>query len=143
MKWKKDPPEPATSRPEIPSTTASSGDQPRQAMIESSISIQGNISGQGDLVIEGRIQGAIQLENHNVTVGRAARVEADIHGKRICIDGEVKGDLFGDEVVIRESGRVEGNATAARVTLENGCSFRGTIDMRSASTAPVAAAGDA
>ena len=40
------------------------------------------------------------------------------------------GDLVGDEVLIRKTGRVEGNAKAPRVTLENGCHFRGSIDMK-------------
>ena len=100
------------------------------ATIGPSIAIKGDISGDEDLVIEGRVEGAVQLGRHNVTVASSGQVTADIHGKRICVDGKVVGDLFGDEVVIRESGRVQGNATAPRVTLENGCRFRGSIDMK-------------
>lgn len=81
-------------------------------------------------MIEGQVEGAIQLRQHNVTVGTSGRVTADIHGKRICIEGQVTGDLLGEEVMIRKSGRVEGNAKAPRVTLENGCNFRGSIDMK-------------
>lgn len=100
------------------------------ATIGPSISIKGDISGGEDLVIEGRVEGAIQLRECDVTVGSNGRVTADIHGKRIYIDGEVTGDLVGDEVLIRKSGRVEGNAKAPTVTLENGCHFRGSIDMK-------------
>ena len=57
---------------------------------------------------------------------------ANIHGKRICVDGQVTGDLFGAEILIRKSGQVNGNASAPRVTLENGCHFRGNIDMKPA-----------
>lgn len=106
------------------------------AMIGPSISIKGDISGQEDLLIEGRVEGAIQLRQNNVTVGSSGRVTADIHGKRICIEGEVKGDLLGEEVMIRKSGRVEGNAKAPRVTLENGCNFRGSIDMKPTNDEP-------
>ena len=95
-----------------------------------SISIKGDITGDEDLLIEGRVEGMVQLRRHNVTVASSGRVTADIHGKRICIDGEVTGDLLGDEVLIRKSGRVQGNAKAPRVTLENGCQFRGSIDMK-------------
>ncbi len=100
------------------------------ATIGPSISIKGDISGDEDLRIEGTVEGAVQLRRHNVTVASSGRVTADIHGKRICIDGKVVGNLSGDEVVIRKSGRVQGNAKAPRVTLENGCQFRGSIDMK-------------
>ena len=104
--------------------------QNQAATIGPSISIKGDISGNEDLLIEGRIEGAIELRDNNVTVGSSGRVTADIRGKRICIDGEVTGDLFGDEILIRKSGQVNGNARAPRVTLDNGCHFRGNIDMR-------------
>ena len=100
------------------------------ATIGPSISIKGDITGREDLLIEGQVEGAIQLRECDVTVGTNGRVTADIHGKRIYVDGEVTGDLVGEEVLIRESGRVQGNARAPRVTLENGCHFRGNIDMK-------------
>ena len=107
----------------------------RGATIGPSISIKGNITGSEDLLIEGRVEGAIELRDNNVTVGCDGRVTADIHGKRICVEGEVKGDLFGDEILIRRSGQVIGNARAPKVTLDNGCHFRGNIDMNPASSA--------
>ena len=117
-----DPPQPRPSEPVRPPVQA--------ATIGPSIAIKGDISGEEDLFIEGRVEGSIKLRQHNVTVGTSGRVSADIHGKRICIEGQVKGDLLGEEVTIRKSGRVEGNAKAPRVTLENGCNFRGSIDMK-------------
>ncbi len=142
--WKKNelaedsPPQPAarTSPPvahSTPSKPVSTTPGPA-AILGPSITVKGDITGDEDLLIEGTVEGAIQLRQHNVTVGRNGRVVADIHGKRICIDGEVKGDLLGDEILIRKSGRVEGNAKAPRVTLENGCNFRGSIDMKPAPT---------
>ena len=111
------------------------------ATIGPSILIKGDISGDEDLLIEGQVEGAVKLGQHNVTVAPSGRVTANIHGKRICVDGQVVGDLVGDEVVIRESGRVEGNAKAPRVTLENGCQFRGSIDMKPKNGAGKASAG--
>lgn len=99
------------------------------ATIGPSISIQGDISGEGNLVIEGRVHGGIDLRQHEVTIGRSGQVEADVKAKRICVEGSVKGNLFGEEVIVRESGQVDGDATAPQVTLENGCQFRGKINM--------------
>lgn len=142
--WKKNAPTspaPGLSPRSHPRTPSGRVTAPGQTTIGPSISIRGDIRGDGDLLIEGRVEGAIELRQSTVTIGSGARVEADIHGKRICIDGEVLGDLYGEEVVIRESGRVTGNANAARVTLENGCSFRGAIDMQTGGKKDAAPAG--
>ncbi len=140
--WKKHEPKPATPQPAASSTPQFSASprqgagSPRTATIGPSISIRGDICGEGDLLIEGQVEGGIRLRQHDVTVGRSGRVEADVHGKRICVEGQVKGDLFGEEVVIRKSGRVEGNATAPRVVLEDGCNFRGEINMKPGKPSP-------
>ena len=69
-------------------------------------------------------------KNNNITVGRNGRIKADIYGKVISIEGEVEGNLFGDEkIVLRQSGVVRGNMTAPRVNLEDGAKFKGSIDM--------------
>lgn len=108
---------------------ASRRDQ-RLARLGPSISIKGSLSGAEDLLIEGVVEGEISLKENSVTVGSEGRVKADVFSKSICIEGQVEGNLFGEEqIVIRKSGRVEGNLTAPRVTLENGAKFRGSIDM--------------
>ena len=100
------------------------------ATIGPSISIKGDLSGKEDLLIQGRVEGGITLKQNNVTVGREGKVQADIHGRSIRVEGEVRGNLYGEEdVVIRQSGAVQGNIVAPRVTLENGSKFKGSIDM--------------
>lgn len=121
---------PAPKKPTATATATQTTTPTTTATIGPSISIKGDISGRENLLIEGQVEGAIELRECDVTVGSKGRVTADIHGKRIYVDGEVTGDLVGEEVLIRKSGRVEGNAKAPRVTLENGCHFRGSIDMQ-------------
>lgn len=134
--WKKKDSEPeppglpqSPQMPSRPAARSAAGAAERKAIIGPSITVKGDIDGEGDILIEGRVEGGIRMRRHDVTVGRNGRVVADIRGKRICVEGQVKGDLFGEEVVIRGSGRVEGNASAGRVTLEQGCHFRGSINM--------------
>jgi cytoskeletal protein CcmA (bactofilin family) len=99
-------------------------------MIGPSIKIKGNLSGNEDLVIQGRIDGEVLLKRNQVTVGPNGKVKANIHGKSICVEGEVRGDLVGsEEVIIRASGKVQGNIVSPRVTLDNGSKFKGSIDM--------------
>lgn len=100
------------------------------ASIGPSITVKGDISGEEDLLVQGQVEGTIDLKRNHVTVGKHGRVKADIHGRVIDVQGEVEGNLLGDEqVVVRQSGAVRGNITAPRVSLEDGANFKGTIDM--------------
>jgi cytoskeletal protein CcmA (bactofilin family) len=108
-----------------------------RAMIGPTIHIEGSLSGQEDLIIEGRVEGKIELRQHNVTVGKNGKVKADIYGKTITIEGEVQGNLYGEEqLVIRHTSTVRGNITAPRVRLEDGSNFKGSIDMSPKETSP-------
>ncbi|MCH9649570.1 MAG: polymer-forming cytoskeletal protein [Deltaproteobacteria bacterium] len=126
---------PLASSPSAPAPLPSRKDSQAQpsrgaATIGPSIVIKGDVSGQEDLIIEGTVEGEVSLRKHNVTVGRTGKAKADIYGKNIRVEGEVRGNLFGEEaVVIHETGSVAGNITAPRVSLENGSTFKGSIDM--------------
>ena len=115
------------------STPAGSG---RTALIGPGIHINGEISGDENLVIEGRVDGKIRLDLHQVEVGQSGCVKADISAKVIKIAGEVRGDITGTEkVIISRSGNVHGNIVAPRMTLEDGAIFKGSIDMDPGETA--------
>ena len=95
---------------------------------------KGDLTGEEDLLIEGQLEGEVVVRQHSVTVGRSGRLTADVYGKRVVVEGEVAGNLYGmDEVVIRQAGAVQGSAVSPRVTIESGATFRGQIDMQSAS----------
>jgi cytoskeletal protein CcmA (bactofilin family) len=99
-------------------------------MIGPSIVIKGTVSGDEDLVVQGKVEGTIDLRDHEVSVGQSGKVHADINAKVVKVDGEVSGDISGNEkVVISKSGNVRGNIVAPRVTLEDGAIFKGSIDM--------------
>jgi len=127
--WKKTKDE--NSKPESPPLGKSPIEQSKeQAVIGPSISIKGELSGEEDVVIQGRVEGTIDLKKNNVTVCRTGHIKADIYGKVISIEGEVQGNLFGEEkIVVRESGVVRGNMRTPRYSLEDGAKFQGSIDM--------------
>lgn len=123
---------PASGATRATSTTSYSnaGSGSVAATIGSSIHIQGDISGAESLVIYGKVEGKISLQNNDVTVGKSGQINADIHAKIIRIEGEVNGDIAGEEkVVITSTGRVRGNIVTPRMTLEDGAKFKGSIDM--------------
>lgn len=130
--WKKTetPHEPAPQPMQPPARPQPSRRREEVATIGPSITINGDLTGGEDLLIQGKIEGKVLLKKNDVTVGKEGRVKADIHGRSVRVEGEVQGNLYGaEEVVIRASGRVQGNLVAPRVTLENGSQFKGSIDM--------------
>jgi cytoskeletal protein CcmA (bactofilin family) len=112
-----------------PSTSAKSGAQ-EPATIGSSIVIHGDVTGEEDLVVDGSIEGTVNFKDNNLVVSVNGRVTANINARIIRVDGEVKGELYGSEqVVISPSGKVKGDIRAPRVVLEDGCTFKGSVDM--------------
>jgi len=130
--WKRTEEETETPyQPSAPNPPRPAAAEPRgRAVIGESIRIEGDVSGEEDLLVQGQVDGKIDLPKNNVTIGSPGRVKADIHGRSISVEGKVQGNLFADEqVVVRESGEVRGNITAPRVSLEDGAKFKGSIDM--------------
>ena len=100
------------------------------ASIGSTIHIKGDVSGEEDLTIHGHVKGNVNLKGHNVIIGKSGHVEANIEARHITVEGELRGDMNGDEkVIIRATGNVHGNIIAPRVTLEDGALFKGSIEM--------------
>lgn len=98
--------------------------------IGSTIHIKGDVTGDEDLIIHGHVEGTVNLKDHNVIIGRKGKVDANINARQIVVEGELNGDLNGEEkVVIRETGNVLGNVISPRVTLEDGAMFKGSIEM--------------
>lgn len=102
----------------------------RSAAIGPSITIEGLLKGEEDVVVEGRIKGTVELKKNTLTIGSQSTIEAQVFAHSIDVDGTVNGDLYASErISIRKSARVKGNIVAPRVSLEDGARFQGAIDM--------------
>jgi cytoskeletal protein CcmA (bactofilin family) len=105
-----------------------------RAVIGPSISIKGDVTGSEDLLIQGKVDGSVTLDHHAVGVGSEGRVNANIIGRIITIEGRVEGDLTAEEqIILRGSAQVHGDIKAPRVVLEDGATFRGLVDMGASS----------
>ena len=99
-------------------------------MIGPGVKIEGQITSDENLVIEGKVNGSIIAKNHEVTVGKSGSLNANISANVVSVEGMVKGDISGAEkVVISKTGNVLGNIQSPRVTLEDGAKFKGSIEM--------------
>jgi cytoskeletal protein CcmA (bactofilin family) len=131
-------PEPHVSSP--PAARAPAARVREHATIGSTISIMGDLSGEEDLLIEGKLEGKIECRSHSITIGKGGRIKGDIYGKIITVEGNVEGNLYGDEQLsVKQSGTVRGNIIAPRVALEDGANFKGSIDMSPKDRSPVIA----
>ena len=124
----------------IPKTTPNTFQSRSAAMIGQTIKIKGTITGSENLVIEGQVEGSVDLKGNDLTIGENGQVSADLAAKVVNVQGQVDGDISGSEkVVVSKTGRVTGNITAPRVTLEDGAKFKGSIDMDPGDSAKVSA----
>ncbi|HSH42487.1 MAG TPA: polymer-forming cytoskeletal protein [Arenicellales bacterium] len=114
----------------------------RRSVLSPSIAVKGDISGTEDLVLEGKMEGTINLPKNEILIGPDGQVKADLTAMKVSIEGRVTGDIRGSErVVIKHSGKVEGNIVAPRVVLEDGCQFKGSVEMNTDASASGASAG--
>ena len=100
------------------------------ATIGRSITINGEVTGDEDLLIQGKVEGSIELKQQSITVGQEGRVTASITGRVIVVEGQVEGDLKAEEqAVLKATAKVQGDIAAPRVVLEDGATFSGGVDM--------------
>ena len=100
------------------------------ARLGPSLNVKGEISGNEDLVIEGSVEGLVQLDGHKLTVGVSAKVTADIIAREVVVYGTVKGNLQAkNRIEIKKDGSVNGDLTTARIVIEDGAYFRGSIEI--------------
>ncbi len=107
-----------------------SDQQNRGAIIGPSIQIDGTLKGDEDLLIQGKVDGTVELKKNSVTIGESGEVKADIFAHTVIVEGQVEGKIVGSEqVVMRKTAKIRGTLIAPRVMLEDGARFNGTIDM--------------
>ena len=100
------------------------------ARLGASLHIKGEITGNEDLVIEGSVEGLIQLGEHKLTVGASAKLTADIIAREMVVYGTVKGKLQAkSRIEIKKDGSVNGDLMTARIVIEEGAYFKGSIEI--------------
>jgi cytoskeletal protein CcmA (bactofilin family) len=105
--------------------------QVERAHIGRSVVVKGELDGSEDLVIDGYVEGKIELRDHTLTIGANGRIKAQVFAKAVIVLGELTGNISAAErVEIREDGAVDGDIVSPRVAIAEGAHFRGSIDMQ-------------
>jgi cytoskeletal protein CcmA (bactofilin family) len=84
------------------------------ANIGKSISIKGDLTGSEDVVVEGKVEGKIELPQNELTIGADGNVHADVHAKTVMVIGRVAGNVSASErvepkLVVQEGAVVNGS----------------------------------
>ena len=127
-----EPPRPATPMPATePARTQAAPVSAEQATIGKGLFVKGEISGSESLLVDGKVEGTVNLPGNRVTVGRNGQVAANITAREVVILGKVRGNVSAtDRVDIRAEGALNGDVAAARISIEDGAFFKGGIDIK-------------
>ncbi|MEW5977435.1 MAG: polymer-forming cytoskeletal protein [Acidobacteriota bacterium] len=99
--------------------------------IGKSVFIKGELTGDEDLTIEGRVEGKIELRDHNLIIGPNGKINAEINAKNVTVIGSVVGNITASEIVeLKSSGSVVGDIKSMRVSIADGAHFKGSVDMQ-------------
>jgi cytoskeletal protein CcmA (bactofilin family) len=96
----------------------------------STFTIKGEISGEEDLQIDGKVEGPVSLRNHRLTVGRGGQLNSQINAREVVVYGNAVGNIrVRDRVEIKKDGEVTGDIVTARLSIEDGAYFKGSIEI--------------
>lgn len=98
-----------------------------ETIIGSSIKVKGNFHGQGNIVVEGQLEGNLKTEA-NLFIGEKAKVVANIEAYDAIINGEVKGSLKVHRyLALGPTAKVIGDITYSEISIEKGALINGQV----------------
>jgi cytoskeletal protein CcmA (bactofilin family) len=110
------------------------GDRPTH--LSKTIQLKGQITGNEDLFVDGRLEGSVDLPSNSLTVGVNGQVQANVNAREVVILGKLNGNVnAADRVEIKAQGALTGDVSAARISIEDGAFFKGGIDIRKGAAA--------
>lgn len=100
------------------------------ATIGKAVMIKGQISSREDLVIDGEVEGTVEAQEHRITIGPNGKVQASVKAREIVVLGTITGNVEAtDKIDIRKDARLVGDIKTARIVIEDGAYFKGSIDI--------------
>jgi cytoskeletal protein CcmA (bactofilin family) len=118
------PPQRLDSPPVMASTPQEPPRKPRVAsLISGDISIEGNVSGDGELQIDGVVKGDVQVGK--LTIGETGHVEGTIAAEAVEVRGRIVGAINAKQVRLYGTAYVDGDITHEQLAMETGAFFQG------------------
>jgi cytoskeletal protein CcmA (bactofilin family) len=121
-------------------------DTPKEgfAHIGRSVVIKGQLSGSEDLYVDGVVEGTIELQSNSLVIGPNGKVHANVSAKGVVVQGKLEGNIHAtDRTELTKTAITIGDITTQRISIEDGASFRGKIDIQKEVAKASSAAGSA
>jgi cytoskeletal protein CcmA (bactofilin family) len=108
-------------------TTAHAG-----SWLTPTMKVKGQISGNEDLLVDGKVEGPISVGEHRLTVGQNGHVTGGLVAREIIICGKVDGNqaVVGESIEIKKDASMIGTVTTRRIVIEDGAGFKGNIEIQ-------------
>ena len=111
------------------------------ATIGKAVKISGNIYSREDLYVDGDLEGTVEAMEHKLTIGPNGTVKATIKAREVVVLGAIHGNVEAtDKLEIRKDAKLTGDIRTARIIIEDGAYFKGSIDIVKPEPKPAPAA---
>ncbi len=101
-------------------------------LIGPKVKVKGELTGEGELTIQGQVEGTISFSDGEVVVDQGGKVKADVEARVVQIQGELTGTVSCTELIaLKATADAKGTLQAPRIVLEDGCKFTGDLDTES------------
>ena len=109
--------------------------------IGQTVTIKGEVHSEEDLLIDGKLEGRLDLGRNRLVVGPNGAVRAAISAREVDVHGVIQGNVDATErVILRKNSKLVGDLKMAGVVIEDGAYFKGSIDITKPQDASPAAA---
>lgn len=119
-----------------------------ETIIGASIKVKGNFHGQGNIVIEGNLEGSLKT-NANIFIGEKAKVVASVEAQDLVVNGEIKGSVIAKNFLsLGSTAKISGDVLYKEISMEKGAIINGQLlastgdDRKNSKTSPKALAED-
>ncbi len=102
--------------------------------LSAGVKYEGNISGTGELQVDGSLKGDIRVVQ--VTIGEGGSVEGSVHADVLHVRGRVSGSIVAKQVHLYASSHVEGDITQEQISIDKGAWFQGRCTQAKRDAAP-------
>jgi cytoskeletal protein CcmA (bactofilin family) len=99
-------------------------------LIGKSFVIKGQVSCDGDLYIDGQVEGSVDPKGNRLTIGPDGRLKANVTARAVLVQGKLEGNIQASERVdLKQSAVVVGDIVTQRISIEHGACIKGRIEV--------------
>lgn len=104
-------------------------------LIGKSFVIKGQVSCDGDLYIDGQVEGSVDPKGNRLTIGPDGRLKANVTARAVVVLGRLEGNIQASERVdLKQSAVVVGDIVTQSITIEPGAHIKGSIEVHGESS---------